>query len=413
LTDTASPNAAPSQPAAADQFPLVDTLATAGSCGGCKASAALADSLTCSSCAKPYGEVGLIPRGGWATVRQLMWYAVFATIYISWLTPAFSPLHSLISKTGWEVAIRWAPTFAALILWIVAFVHGVRRFTRASTCGHCGYQIAGLTKPACPECGSDLRIVGIAVGKRAIGAFVRRSPFYTAARWITLAILALAVTLSIHAVVPLPYTYEGPTKISIPLAGPPSTTFTAECSQTHRINSTVWGIGSNKPLPFPDSFIRVVFTTGTNTPLLGTLFLGIDEDLFVPAASPNETSPSVASTAQRIRPLSQQDLKLAVLKIIPTLTDNEALFTARRILFGNRPIVSMTFPTTNTSPPPTSAQVGSVGMVTLTPLAQGAPPLTFGALTLIFVLALVVLNEVALAVRARLSRRADRPAPAL
>ena len=89
MTDAASPSAAPTHHAAADQASLVNALATAGSCGGCKASAALADSLTCSSCAKPYGEVGLIPRGGWATVRQLMWYAVFATMYISWLTPAF------------------------------------------------------------------------------------------------------------------------------------------------------------------------------------------------------------------------------------------------------------------------------------------------------------------------------------
>jgi len=30
------------------------------------------------------------------------------------------------------------------------------------TCGRCGYSVAGLTGLSCPECGSDLRTVGIA-----------------------------------------------------------------------------------------------------------------------------------------------------------------------------------------------------------------------------------------------------------
>jgi hypothetical protein len=35
---------------------------------------------------------------------------------------------------------------------------------RAPCCGACGYDTRGLTKLTCPECGNDLRIVGIGVG---------------------------------------------------------------------------------------------------------------------------------------------------------------------------------------------------------------------------------------------------------
>jgi hypothetical protein len=41
-------------------------------------------------------------------------------------------------------------------------IHKRAALTRSvPSCGHCGYCIVGLERPLCPECGSDLRVVGI------------------------------------------------------------------------------------------------------------------------------------------------------------------------------------------------------------------------------------------------------------
>jgi len=56
----------------------------------------------------------------------------------------------------------------------------------APRCGHCGYDVRGLPSPVCPECGSDLRIVG--VGRR-------RPPPLSEAGWYVLAMLVLAILL--------------------------------------------------------------------------------------------------------------------------------------------------------------------------------------------------------------------------
>lgn len=53
-----------------------------------------------------------------------------------------------------------------------AVVWGRRRAARRrpgdlATCGHCGYAATGLTTFTCPECGSDLREVGIVRGRKA------------------------------------------------------------------------------------------------------------------------------------------------------------------------------------------------------------------------------------------------------
>lgn len=46
-----------------------------------------------------------------------------------------------------------------VVLWIV----GARQSAngRGMSCGRCGYSVAGLTQLMCPECGADLREVGI------------------------------------------------------------------------------------------------------------------------------------------------------------------------------------------------------------------------------------------------------------
>jgi class 3 adenylate cyclase len=56
---------------------------------------------------------------------------------------------------------------AALIFWLRRRVWPSR--SAESTCGHCGYVVTGLPTFACPECGSDLRDVGITKGRPLAG----------------------------------------------------------------------------------------------------------------------------------------------------------------------------------------------------------------------------------------------------
>ncbi len=60
----------------------------------------------------------------------------------------------------------FALPFVALALGLIVFLL-VRRARRPkeSVCGRCGYIVHGLTTFTCPECGSDLREVGIVAGK--------------------------------------------------------------------------------------------------------------------------------------------------------------------------------------------------------------------------------------------------------
>src|SRR5688572_15999719 len=86
------------------------------------------------------------------------------------------------------------PVYSAelLVLGVMLFSAGVvlpvmafwRRGKRSgdgdlARCGHCGYAVTGLTTFTCPECGSDLREVGI-VRRGGGGRFARAgSPVVT------------------------------------------------------------------------------------------------------------------------------------------------------------------------------------------------------------------------------------------
>jgi class 3 adenylate cyclase len=65
------------------------------------------------------------------------------------------------------------------------------------TCGHCGYAVTGLTTFICPECGRDLRVVGIvrAGAKRGIG----RGPFMTLFRIVGWKLALFAIGFGIAA----------------------------------------------------------------------------------------------------------------------------------------------------------------------------------------------------------------------
>ena len=67
-------------------------------------------------------------------------------------------------------ASSWAPIAAILAVFIIllpaiiCIVMGILMLRRKRTehgCGKCGYAVRGLTTLHCPECGSDLREVGI------------------------------------------------------------------------------------------------------------------------------------------------------------------------------------------------------------------------------------------------------------
>lgn len=63
----------------------------------------------------------------------------------------------------------------AIFLILFFFLRHRRRSTAAgdlATCGHCGYAVTGLTTFTCPECGSDLRQVGINRSRHAPASLV-------------------------------------------------------------------------------------------------------------------------------------------------------------------------------------------------------------------------------------------------
>jgi ribosomal protein L34E len=60
---------------------------------------------------------------------------------------------------------------ALVILIVGVSILVVRRRKTKPVCGACGYAVAGLEALKCPECGSDLREVGIKGGRpRRAGA---------------------------------------------------------------------------------------------------------------------------------------------------------------------------------------------------------------------------------------------------
>src|SRR5687767_3475956 len=79
---------------------------------------------------------------------------------------------------AWMLTILVGGVFAAVVSGVFAWlaVRMSRRFPGAPTCGRCRYVVTGVPTFTCPECGSDLRQVGITPAHAPI------SP-RTAARW--------------------------------------------------------------------------------------------------------------------------------------------------------------------------------------------------------------------------------------
>jgi len=80
----------------------------------------------------------------------------------------------LMFRSAWVGGSIWGLQLGglgALIVGCVAFGTRWRRLSRThpwrpdleteARCGRCGYIVKGLEKPRCPECGADLRDVGV------------------------------------------------------------------------------------------------------------------------------------------------------------------------------------------------------------------------------------------------------------
>lgn len=63
-------------------------------------------------------------------------------------------------------ALLAAVSIGAFLIWMWLLVRKPWRRSRASWCGHCGYDVRAASTLRCTECGSDLRIVGIRARRR-------------------------------------------------------------------------------------------------------------------------------------------------------------------------------------------------------------------------------------------------------
>ena len=87
----------------------------------------------------------------------------------------------------WSV-VRHSVAAFAVVVTVIVFI-GRQPRVKVASCGKCRYAVEGLTVMTCPECGSDLREVGILTpsGRKRLGPAI----------WITLWTLVLPVPVMI------------------------------------------------------------------------------------------------------------------------------------------------------------------------------------------------------------------------
>ena len=72
-----------------------------------------------------------------------------------------------------EWVVKMFPLFfVGIVLIVVGWFCG-KDIEGGGTCGACGYQVRGLSGLRCPECGSDLREVGIKNKKEKNGLLIK------------------------------------------------------------------------------------------------------------------------------------------------------------------------------------------------------------------------------------------------
>ncbi len=103
------------------------------------------------------------------------------------------------------VVLGW-PVAGLAVVWGAAALRGLRPAAASPACGRCGYSVVGLVVPTCPECGGDLRRVGVTGGRRRSVAdpFVGWTGAFTVAG-VLLGAMLLTLT---EGILPVRRTYE-------------------------------------------------------------------------------------------------------------------------------------------------------------------------------------------------------------
>lgn len=89
-----------------------------------------------------------------------------------------------------------------VILAMILILRGKRKAVRVPSCGACGYAVAGLDALRCPECGADLREVGIATPGNTSSPFLRVFAYGTI--W-TIVMIGIAIGVSIGCRLAFPF----------------------------------------------------------------------------------------------------------------------------------------------------------------------------------------------------------------
>jgi hypothetical protein len=132
-----------------------------------------------------------------------------------------------------------------------------RRAHHGPVCAACGYSAVGLTTMTCPECGSDLRAVGI------LAPGMDQRPHQWLARimvfTVLLGFLAIVVTPTLFAVMPLRRSYSK----QLLLTSPISRAYREVVLDTR---AATWGTAPQTPLPVQIEIISNVPTTASAAP---------------------------------------------------------------------------------------------------------------------------------------------------
>jgi len=115
---------------------------------------------------------------------------------------------------------------AVIALTVIAIQASRRRKLTGPVCGHCGYSVTGLTTMTCPECGGDLRAVGITTPSTSLGGNVVAAVMIFT---LLLGFIAAVATSGLISVVPVRHSYKRQVRL-----GPVSSAYPNVLVQTSR-----------------------------------------------------------------------------------------------------------------------------------------------------------------------------------
>ena len=154
---------------------------------------------------------------------------------------------------------------AGVVVWLAVTVVRGRKGAAPTgpVCAACGYSVVGLATTTCPECGGDLRAVGIVApgAKRPGPGLLAAFLLYT----LLLGFVAVVVTSVLVSVLPMLRTYERSVRLVTPASG-------AYKEVIIRTRGQNWGTGGTPP----PAEIELVPTGGATRPAPPRLVLRSD-----------------------------------------------------------------------------------------------------------------------------------------